>query len=83
MFIASCSAFIAEMSRSCMERPRAIRYTSTPSHGMRITKIAQKAFATPPMSWLRKMSKITLNSSISQAIHKKMINMVQNRPRIG
>ena len=42
---------------SCILSPRAIRYTNTPRYGRKITKITQSALATPPRSWLRKMSR--------------------------
>ena len=65
------------MSRSAILWPRAIRYTKTPRNGRKITKITHSALATPPMSWLRKMSKMTRNRMMIQAIQR---NRIEHRP---
>ncbi len=50
---------------------------------MMTTKIAQNALPKPPMSPLRKMSKIVLNRIMIHAIQRKKMSIVQNKPRIG
>ena len=58
-------------ARSCILPPRAIRYTKTPRYGMTMMQITHRALAQPPMSWLRKMSMNTMNSSQIQMMKRK------------
>ena len=46
-------------------------------------KNTHRALATPPMSWLRKMSMKTAMSSQIQRKKRKNMNIVQKRSRIG
>ena len=48
-----------------------------------ITKITHSALAHPPMSWLRKMSTNTMNSSHIQMKNKKKYSNVRKKSRIG
>src|SRR5690349_24256616 len=67
------------MVRSFIDRPRAIRYTNAPSHGMTMMNKAQSALPHPDSSWSRKMSakivmssQIQANRSMNQKIDKMM-----------
>ena len=73
---ACCMARACSSWRSCMPFPRAIRYTSTPNHGMKITKSTHRVFATPPMSLLRKVSP-KIQKGMSQAKNKKNSNIAK------
>src|SRR4029078_1693101 len=67
------------MVRSFIDRPRAIRYTNAPSHGMTMMNMAQSALPQPDSSWSRKMSakiemsiQIQANRSMNQKIDRMM-----------
>src|SRR6201995_1105743 len=60
-----------------------MRYTSTPRYGMTMMRITHSALAQPPMSWLRKMSMNTMNSSQIQMMKRKKYNVVRKMSRIG
>ena len=47
------------------------------------TKITHSALATPPMSWLRKMSTKTVISSQIQITKRKKYSIVKKKSRIG
>ena len=46
-------------------------------------KMTHSVLATPPMSWLRKMSKNTMTSSQIQMKKRKKYNIVRNRSSTG
>src|SRR6478735_23751 len=69
---ARCIWMACSSWRSCMPRPRTIRYTRMPSHGTKITNSTQRVLATPPRSLLRKMSPKIQNRHMNQAKNKKI-----------
>ena len=80
---AFCCAAICWAWRSCMEPPRASRYTKTPRNGRMMMKMHHSALAPPPMSWLRKMSKNTMTSSQIQMKKRKKYSIVRNASSTG
>ena len=61
----------------------AMRYTSTPRYGKRITKTIHAAFVNPDASFRRKMSTNTVMRIQIQMMNRKKMNIVQRMSRNG